>query len=81
MAAEDLDKKWNGIARTLLVGRRIVKVAYMTREEADGLGWTRRSLMILLDDGTTIYPSSDDEGNNGGAVYTSDKRNPVLPVL
>ena len=81
MSPGDLDMKWNAVARALLVGRRIVEVGYMTREEADGLGWSRRPVVLTLDDGTTIYPSSDDEGNDGGSLFTSDKGNPVLPVL
>lgn len=81
MAAENLDMKWTGIAKGLLVGRRIVEVGYMTREEAAGLGWSRRPVVLTLDDGTTIYPSSDDEGNGPGALYTSSETDPVLPVL
>ncbi len=81
MGADELDKKWNDIARALLVGRRIVEVSYMTREEAAGLGWSRRPVVLVLDDGTQVYASSDDEGNNGGALFTSSHDNPVLPAL
>ncbi len=81
MGADDLDRKWNGIARALLVGRRIVEVGYMTREEAAGLGWTRRPLVIVLDDGTTLHAASDDEGNAAGALFTSNAAHPILPVL
>ncbi len=81
MGAENLDEKWNGIARALLVGRRIVAAEYMTRQEAAGLGWSKRPVVLVLDDGTQVYASSDDEGNNGGALFTSRRDHPVLPVL
>lgn len=81
MAAENLDARWNGIARALLVGRRIVEVGYMTRPEAEGLGWSKRPVVLILDDGTQVYPSMDDEGNDGGSLFTSSHDHPVLPVL
>ena len=76
-----LDKKWNDIASAQLVGRRIVSVSYMTEEEARSWGWTSRGLVICLDDGNYLLPSADDEGNGAGALFTSNKKNPVLPVL
>jgi hypothetical protein len=36
---------------------------------------------MILDDGNMIYPSSDDEGNNAGALFTCDPAQPTLPVL
>jgi len=37
--------------------------------------------VIFFSDGTYIFPSCDDEGNNAGALFTSDKENDVLPVI
>jgi hypothetical protein len=53
----------------------------MTKEEMEGLGWYNRPVVMVLDDGNIIYPSADDEGNNGGALFTTNDANPCLPVL
>jgi hypothetical protein len=37
--------------------------------------------MIELEDGTIIYPSRDDEGNDAGALFTSNEKTPTLPVM
>ena len=76
-----LEKKWNDIASAQLVGRRIVAVSYMTEEEARSWGWSSRGVVISLDDGSYIFPSADDEGNGAGAIFTSNEKNPVLPVI
>jgi hypothetical protein len=46
--------------------------------------WYNRPLCILLDDGTWIIPQSDDEGNDGGALYVANavkEKATVLPVV
>lgn len=63
-------KYWMDYAEKHLVGRKIVKVRWMSEEEADG--WYSRPVVIHLDDGTLLYPSADDEGNNGGALFGQD---------
>lgn len=65
------------------MGRKIVGARYMLPNEARNHGWHRRPLVLILDDGTAIYPSSDDEGNDAGAIFGagkdgSDKSFPVL---
>jgi hypothetical protein len=52
-----------------LVAKRITSVRYMTQEEADALMWSKRPLIITLNDGSMIVPQMDDEGNNGGALW------------
>lgn len=78
---KDWDTHWLKEAKEQLLNRKIVKVRYMTKEEMDGLGWYNRPVVMVLDDGNIIYPSADDEGNNGGALFTCNEANPVLPVL
>jgi len=77
----DMDAKWNLIAQKMLVGKKVKAVSYMTDGEAQAMGWSSRPVVIEFEDGTQLIPSSDDEGNDAGALYTSDKKNPVLPVL
>jgi hypothetical protein len=72
---------WDKEASKLLLGRKIVEVRYMTDDEAADSGFEERSVQITLDNGLIIYPSRDDEGNGAGALFTTDPKTPVLPVL
>ena len=79
---KDYTKIWNKTANDLLLGKKIVKVEYMSSEEADKGMWYSRPVRIILDDGTNILPMSDDEGNDGGALWLGNKDGEeVLPVL
>ena len=71
---------WNKQATDYLVGKKIVKVEWMSNEEAQEMDWYSRPLAILLDNGVWIYPMRDDEGNDGGAFGTSGSMS-VIPVL
>ena len=77
----DYAKQWTEVASSLLLNRKIVKVRYMNQGEADDMGWYSRPVAFLLDNGVWIFPSADDEGNNGGALFTTDQNNSVLPVI
>ena len=53
-----------------LIGRKIIGIRWLTKEESDSLfGWYHQPIVILLDDGTRLIPQSDDEGNDAGAIY------------
>lgn len=61
---------WNQGAQEL-VGKTIVQARYITKEDADAMGidWWRNSTMsLLLDDGTLVFTSSDDEMNSAGVL-------------
>lgn len=72
---------WKGKAEKWLVGKTIKSVRYMTDAEAKELMWDSRPLAIFFDDGSFVFASMDDEGNNGGAFFTSDVEFPCIPVL
>jgi hypothetical protein len=72
---------WKGKAEKWLVGKTVKSVRYMTDEEAEELMWDSRPLAIFFDDGSFVFASMDDEGNNGGAFFTSDVEFPCIPVL
>lgn len=74
-------KYWTDVAKKQFEGRKIVNARYMSRKEADKLGWNNRVVVLQLDDGNLIYPSMDDEGNDGGALFTNDKENYCMPVM
>ena len=56
-----------------LVGRRIRAVRRMADEELEREGWAKLAHgvapVIELDDGATIYPARDEEGNGSGALF------------
>tara|TARA_R100000234_G_scaffold115376_1_gene91305 strand:+ start:1150 stop:1428 length:279 start_codon:yes stop_codon:yes gene_type:complete len=75
---------WQKTSEEWLVGRKIVKCRYMSDKEMKESMWFNRPLCILLDDGTWIIPQSDDEGNDGGALYVANavkEKATVLPVI
>ena len=74
---------WQKKAAEVLCGRKIVSVRYMYENESEQLGWYSRSLVLTLDDGTLVFPSADDEGNDAGAIHYQKKgdSNYVLPVI
>ena len=64
-----------------LVGRHIVKIEYCSKKEMEHQGWHNQPVQILLDNGIWLTPTSDDEGNNGGAIHTNIKELPIIPVI
>ena len=77
--------EWNKEAANLLLGRKIVRVKYMSSEAAEeDYHWDDCPIMIGLDDGSWVVPQSDDEGNNAGAIGVAtdgDEHYYILPVL
>ena len=81
MTDKELTAYWNDRISKILVGRKIIKVEYTSEENANEQGWDSRPVQIQLDNGVWLTPTSDDEGNNGGAIHTNLKDNSVIPVL
>ena len=81
MSRKELDAYWENIAKELLLGKKIVNVRYMTKEEMGQMGWYGRSVAFQTEDGLWFFPSRDDEGNDGGALFTSDENNGCLPLM
>ena len=78
---DKLEQQWIQRISKLLVGKKIVKVEYMNQTDAEEQGWYKRPIQIRLEDGTWLTPSMDDEGNDGGALFTSDEDLPTIPVI
>lgn len=81
MKTQTLDERWNATAKDTLVGRKIVKAEYLSKEEAKKYGWFSRPVAIYLDDGAILVPLRDDEGNDGGAIEITGTPPGFLPVL
>jgi hypothetical protein len=62
-------------ANLLLQGKQIQSVRYMTESEAEGFGWYKRPVVIVLNDGLRLIASMDDEGNDGGSLFWQDDEN------
>jgi hypothetical protein len=78
----EVEKKWTEYAKKYLVGRTITKVHYLSEDECDEMDWRKRPLLIVLDNGTMLFPSQDDEGNDGGALFgQAGKVELTFPVL
>ena len=80
--SRDLNKTWNNKAKKVLLGKKIVQVKYVDKEEADDYMWNSRPISFMLDDGTRLVVQMDDEGNDGGALWYGTKDDQgILPVL
>lgn len=72
---------WNERAKKTLLNKVITSVRWMTDEEAKSLGWYNRPLCIQLDHKMWMFASMDDEGNDGGTLFTDDENEPGFPVM
>lgn len=56
-----------------VIGQTITQVRPMTDKERDKEGWYRGTTVIVLGNGVLLYASSDEEGNDAGAMFGRDK--------
>jgi hypothetical protein len=61
-------KDWWAEKLSMLAGRRITQVSYMSDEDRIRMGWERSPITIIFDDGTILTPLMDEEGNGPGAL-------------
>ena len=72
---------WLKTASKLLVGRTIVGVDYISEEERDQHYLAHRAIVLRLDNGLEIFPMADEEGNDAGCLFTTDRKVGILPRL
>lgn len=72
---------WNLECNKHLVGKTIKNVRYMTDKEMNDMGWYKKPLVIFFNDGSYMYASSDDEGNDAGALFTSIEGLETIPTI
>ena len=73
------NKYWQDLANKHLVGRTIVKAEWLSPSESHRLmGWDYQPIELHLDNGTILTPSSDDEGNDAGALFTNIKNKGMI---
>ena len=64
-----------------LLCKSIIKIEYMSEKDSKEQGWHKRPIQLLLNNGVWLTMTSDDEGNNGGAIHTNIEELPVIPVI
>ena len=62
------ERKVTAAATAALVGRTVVRVDYMPVAEAAELEWSHRPAMLVFDDGTVLYATADEVGNDAGVL-------------
>jgi len=64
-----------------VIGRKIVAIRQMSEKEKEAEGWEDRgTTALVLDDGSVIYPSQDDEGNGSGALFGVDNKGQTIRI-
>lgn len=81
MNYEQSKAHWGGMAKSFLVGKKVREVRYMNDEELENLGFETANLVIWFDDGSFLYASMDDEGNDSGVICTSDPKTKCYPSI
>lgn len=54
----------------MIKGQKIIDVREQTEEEMEELGWYKPAVVIVLENGTELFASKDDEGNDSGVIFT-----------
>ena len=80
MKSEEVEPYWNKKIK-VLEGKTIKSAKYMTQKRAEARGWYSRPVEIEFTDGTSMLLSSDDEGNNGGAAFTTINGLGLIPTI
>jgi len=68
-------------AKELLVGKTIKDVVYLSHMDIEEMLWSKRPLMIYLDDGSLLIPMKDDEGNDGGSLHYHNQKEQVTDTI
>lgn len=78
---EELKEWWSG-KLSKLVDKKITQITYMSDIDAERNDWDGCAVVIILDDGTSIIPMMDDEGNGPGSLMihfgTETKVAPII---
>ena len=61
------------ILNEAMVGQKITEVRWLTKEQTEDVAehWYNQPIQITLENGVTLIPMSDDEGNEAGAMATN----------
>jgi hypothetical protein len=65
--AKQEDENLNA-ARIALLGRKVTRIDYMSREEMFRQDWYNRPMILVFDDGTEVFCKHDDNKEGGALV-------------
>ena len=76
------DCEWTKQVKKHLVGKKIIDIKWMSPKVAEEtFAWDSQPCEIYLEGGIILTPSMDDEGNDGGAIFTNLVDLPTIPVF
>lgn len=78
---QSIQEYWTEKINKELLGRKITKIEYLTKDEVDNNMWYKSPIAIELDNRIWLIPLADDEGNDGGSISTSIKNLPIIPTI
>lgn len=78
---KQLKIKWRTKICAALIGRKIVNVRYMDYYEMKEFGFYKNPVVITFDDGHFMIPFADDEGNDGGSIFTNFPDLEMIPTI
>jgi hypothetical protein len=65
-------------------GLTVTEVRRMTEEEQAREGWDRSRhdpVVLVMEDGTTVYAARDPEGNGPGAMFGTDPDGELIHIV
>lgn len=78
----EIETRWTKVASDALVGRKIVKVEYMSKDNCRMLDWYESGLILVLDNNTFVIVQQDDEGNGPGSLVVQSMTSDItLPTI
>ena len=81
MTENELALSWQKRIEKYSLGKSIIKIEYMSEKDSEEQGFDCRPIQLLLNNGIWLTITSDDEGNDGGAIHTNIKELPIIPVI
>ena len=73
--------EWGRKATDKFKGKVVERIEYMTDSKVESFLWGAAAPIIIFTDGSWLLPSSDDEGNGAGSLFTSETSLPIIPVI
>lgn len=78
----EIETKWTKVASAALVGRKITRVEYLSKENCGHMDWYESGLVLFLDNGAQVLVQCDDEGNGPGSLVVQTKTTDlILPTI
>lgn len=64
-----------------VIGAKVVDIRKMTAKEMRAEYWDETTTVLVLDNGTKLYASRDEEGNGPGAIFGTNKEGGAFGLM